>query len=666
MRRVLALMLPMMLAAAIAAVPAAQDTMVIRGVGTFPTEGPRGTPAASLTGTALIVGRVVDADSGQPVPGATVTPSGGVFVTPATPFAAEAPPSSLTNGQGHFLLRSLPAGGYSLRATAPGYLPTSYGARRPDGGSARTVELADGQRVTDVEIRIWKFGVITGTVEDEVGEPVVGANIRAFRRDASGRLQQGPSASTDDRGVYRIANLMPGEYLVLASSTYSALPGGVVEMLRTPGQPLQSALSRDVPFLGLGNPQGISIGDMVALPGLMGLGASMMTTPDESGRLNAYATTFHPSATSPAGATVVRVMSGAERAEVDVRLTLTRMFSVSGTVTGPDGPISNLGIRLVPLFSEAFASDMLLETATTATGPGGRFTFLGVPAGQYEIRALRMPTVQTLEMMQTVTMNAGNTISVVRMGTSDGQPPPIADEPTYWARVPVEVTTRDVSGVAVALTTGTRLNGQVIFDGGNPPPVADRRRLGVNLMSSDDRTGTSLPLAAVEENLSFRTPQYPAGRFLVNVVGVPAGWVAVDARVGSVNALVEPIAPSGGEMTGVVITLSTRAPKVSGTVRGASSGDPQATVVVFPADHRAWVEAGMSARLVRTAAVRPNGAYEVTGLVPGAYAVVAVPETTAVETRSPAFFDAVARSASRITVSLGESATQALTVTPVR
>ena len=98
------------------------------------------------------------------------------------------------------------------------YLDGGYGQRRPNG-PFQTIDLADGERIGDAVIRLWKGGAITGRVLDEAGEPLVDVAVAAVRRSGDGRLLTGPTARTDDRGVYRLATLTPGSYLVVVPQT---------------------------------------------------------------------------------------------------------------------------------------------------------------------------------------------------------------------------------------------------------------------------------------------------------------------------------------------------------------------------------------------------------------------------------------------------------------
>ena len=105
-------------------------------------------------------------------------------------------------------------------------------------------------------------------------------------------------------------------------------------------------------------------------------------------RFSIYPMQFYPGVASAARATVVTLASGQERENIDFALRPARASRLSGTLLGPDGPGAVTGLRLVPAGDESMTE---LETSVTMTGSGGEFTFLGVPAGQYTIKALRVP-----------------------------------------------------------------------------------------------------------------------------------------------------------------------------------------------------------------------------------------------------------------------------------
>src|SRR5687767_9467189 len=173
--------------------------------------------------TAVIVGRVVDAATNTPVAGATVDIWGPTLTRGVAPRL-------MTDSLGRFLYRNLPPGEYSLQATKAGYMDGMPGRRRFDG-PPRPVELTAGERLTDLTIPMWRYGSIAGTIVDEAGEPAVGVQVRGLRKViAGGRTvwrPQGVTFGSDDRGIYRIGNLPPGEYVVMIVPQNHSTPESV-------------------------------------------------------------------------------------------------------------------------------------------------------------------------------------------------------------------------------------------------------------------------------------------------------------------------------------------------------------------------------------------------------------------------------------------------------
>jgi hypothetical protein len=79
-----------------------------------------------------------------------------------------------------------------------------------------------------VTIRLFKFATIGGLVVDDQGEPVVGVTVRAYRRSlVAGRRvlsQVAQTAATDDRGMYRLSALVPGEFVISVPFVQASQP----------------------------------------------------------------------------------------------------------------------------------------------------------------------------------------------------------------------------------------------------------------------------------------------------------------------------------------------------------------------------------------------------------------------------------------------------------
>ena len=244
----------------------------------------------------------------------------------------------MTNANGQFVFRKLPKGTFGLTVTKNGYADGAYGRRRP-GGSQTPVDLEAGQRVGDVMIRVWRHGSISGTVVDEAGEPLIGVQVRVFmRRLFAGRRRfaQAGTASTDDRGVYRFGNLVPGEYIVAFDQHgKSRCRCTTAETMRQPAaanDPRAAEMMRERVSIGAtglpGTPGGIQIGDLART-----LNPSAPTPPlsTDAGALFIYPTQFHPGVPSAARATVVTLDSGQQRENMDFTLRPVRTARVSGS-----------------------------------------------------------------------------------------------------------------------------------------------------------------------------------------------------------------------------------------------------------------------------------------------------------------------------------------------
>src|SRR5579862_275122 len=162
------------------------------------------------TGTGAISGSVILDGPGSPVRRARMTLTGQEL---------RGQRNATTDDQGHFSFAALPAGRFTLTASKTGYLDTSYGAKEA-GRPGTPIQLADGQSIEKLTFRMPKGSVLTGTVIDENGEPSPLTQVRAMKfvmRTGEKTLQQiGQGGLTDDRGVYRIFGLQPGDYIISA------------------------------------------------------------------------------------------------------------------------------------------------------------------------------------------------------------------------------------------------------------------------------------------------------------------------------------------------------------------------------------------------------------------------------------------------------------------
>ncbi|HEY8185269.1 MAG TPA: carboxypeptidase-like regulatory domain-containing protein [Pyrinomonadaceae bacterium] len=277
------------------------------------------TPVAPATGT--IKGRIVAGD-GQPLTNANVMAQGLTATPTAKPTRVES--------DGRFVFEDLPPAAYLIIGSAPGYIDQSISL----GDASQWPRHLIG---SNVRITMIRGGVITGLVTNAKGEPVVGVPVHATLQNAPPNLTSffsGPGVSeTDDRGIYRLYGLLPGQYIVHA--------GGKGQF----GQFTPSGFDSDAP-------------------------------------------TYYPSSTRDT-AVPVSVRSGDETSGIDIKYRSMEGHSISGLVLGNvDQSSGNVAITV--FLSNAGSSSILSLGLVAGTDQRRAFSFNGIADGEYDLFATYM------------------------------------------------------------------------------------------------------------------------------------------------------------------------------------------------------------------------------------------------------------------------------------
>jgi hypothetical protein len=153
---------------------------------------------------------------------------------------------TISDSKGRFVFAGLAAAErYSLEGEKPGYVAAALARRGPLFSSGTRVALANGEWIADANFPMLRLGAINGAAVDERGEPVLNVPVRILTRVplAGGmRLASGPSARTDDRGVYWIAGLMAGSCFVAVLSVQSVVPPSTAPGVAAGLSPLEVTL----------------------------------------------------------------------------------------------------------------------------------------------------------------------------------------------------------------------------------------------------------------------------------------------------------------------------------------------------------------------------------------------------------------------------------------
>jgi hypothetical protein len=468
---------------------------------------------------------------------------------------------------------------------------------------------------------MWRFGAITGTVIDEAGEPLVGVRVSAFRRTVvAGNRRFGgrTAATTDDRGMYRLGNLVPGEY--------------VVGML---ARPMSVSISQARGFrLSPQSPSSTTVMQIGDAAYVFGRGVPI-PPPPSGGRLFLYPPTFYPSTSGQP--TAVAVASGEERTAIDLQFHAVASARVSGTVAGPAGPAAGIELLLVP--AELGEVPFEEEGSTTQTDGTGAFRFAAVPAGQYSIRTLPFAS-------------GGRTT-----------------EPRRWADVAVTVGSTDVDGVAVVLQPGLRISGRIDFEGSGERPDAQRlQQVPIVIEPAVVPSVTVRPgPTRIDASAAFTTSGLPPGRYFVRVRDSPVGWMFKSATYDGRNVADVPLDLQSGDATNVVITFTDRWTGFRGTVQSADGmRNDEAAVLLFPTDPQGWSGYGQNPRRLKSARTTKMGEYSFSSVPAGDYYMIALPDEQAADWQDAQFLETLARVATQVTIADGEQKAQHLRMRGVR
>jgi hypothetical protein len=166
---------------------------------------------ASIT----LAGTVVNAATGEPMSRVLVSLNGYGVRSPDS----EAKPdqifrsqgihrSLLTDAGGGFRFLALPAANYRLTTQKPGFRENETADSSTGNG-----DLNSSQE--NLKLTLAPLGVITGKVISQYGDPMLGVMVDILQETLEDGLRHARrimQATTDDRGIYRAANLRPGKY----------------------------------------------------------------------------------------------------------------------------------------------------------------------------------------------------------------------------------------------------------------------------------------------------------------------------------------------------------------------------------------------------------------------------------------------------------------------
>ncbi|HEX3703710.1 MAG TPA: carboxypeptidase-like regulatory domain-containing protein [Vicinamibacterales bacterium] len=348
------------LVAALLLVAAAARAQVSSSAGSPP--GPPATTTQPAHATAVLRGHVLAGDTGQPLRQARLIlmPMDGRGGVSGGTVGGSTNHVTMTDANGAYEFRELPAGRYTLTASKSPYIGLSYGQTHPfEGGTTLTVQ--DDQTLERIDFSLPRGSVVRGRALDEYGEPLSNLQVAALRSQTiGGRRQLMPSGRmvlTDDLGEFRLFGLQPGDYVVQA--VWRKFPGAV-------------GAADD----GVG-----------------------------------YAPTYFPATTQEAEAQRIAVGIGTTVSDVTIMMSPTTTASISGTVVDSHGQ---------PMVGVLMVGKRIAGGTNSAAGvqirPDGSFVARNLTPGEYILQGVPRPLTEEAAVMNLTV--AGADIADLRLVAS--------------------------------------------------------------------------------------------------------------------------------------------------------------------------------------------------------------------------------------------------------
>ena len=354
----------------------------------------------------------------------------GIMVIASDPYRGYAKPShrGVTDASGNYRISNIPEGTYRISPHALAFAVENRELTNP-------VNVADGETIEDMNFILVRGGVITGKVTDADGQALIEQPV--ILQSFSDQDPMGGShhqVYTDDRGIYRAFGLRRGKYKVAAGH-----PGE--QRLPVPGRGAQ-----------------------------------------------AYKTTFYPSTTDEAKATVIEVSEGSEIKDVDIATVGSDPggFKVSGRIVhGETGkPLPNIVYGIAKHYDGGDSS-----TSGARSNADGEFKFEKVLPGKYSVY---VETEHNSEILANP--------------------------------VPFEVTDHDIKGLVLKTVKGASISGVVVLESSDEKAASKKlSELHVYaLIENGDEYSQGNTAVRLQPDGSFRLNGLRAGNAQIEVSSMRA------------------------------------------------------------------------------------------------------------------------------------------------
>jgi hypothetical protein len=553
----------------------------------------------------ILSGVVVDARTKRVIPDARVA-----LVGPPTP--ANGPGAVRTDAQGRFVFVDLPVSAvYNLSASKAGYF-----TRTPASDDGVKAARTTGR--TEIALELWPHASLGGTIQDAKGAPLAGVRVFVSPQVLiSGRpyFVKGPEVVTDENGKYIIKALQQGEYAVAV------------------------------------RPKMVSV--------------AATASPD---RL-AYSGVAYPAAPTLDAGSLVAVGAGESIGGINFVLPEVPHFTIRGVVVASVDLPASPTVGLVPLGYERFGESAAVMRSRVTQGRS--FEFVGVPPGEYILRLdsgltkVQMSgdgrahaAVSATGILFPLSSSVGPSSAAVAPGNGSA-----ANVPQFRGETRIAIVDKDLDEVTIAVHARSTVHGRITRASSSSAEDMHLRSDAVVAAypaSGDLAMNVAIGTVAAAGDGSFVISGLDEGRYFLHPQ-LEAGTVVQSISVGGSEQLGAVDITAGASLGPIVIELTDKTARVSGTVRRSSSASepapPPLAVAIFPANQVHWTDYGIVSPLFRAVPVDGTSArFNCSGLPAGEYyAAVIDRDLMQLYWKDPATLRELASGAVRATVQWGES-----------
>jgi hypothetical protein len=571
--------------------------------------GPTAERSSQREATVPLDGVVIDRTTGDPVPHAWVDlrpTHDGTWSHSIVTLRVDA--------HGRFRA-AVEAGRYAVLARAAGYVDVP-GAHRFATESQRWLTIVPGEPVTGLTVSLTRGASVSGVVRGSDGEPAAGVAVTVDRvvvAEAMVARVLTPQrfGVTDDRGRFRLWALPPGEYVLSTTGAEPFRPG--LQFIPGPNDPPAETIAHEDVQLARASALPVQAPSLLTPPVRSGL-----TRSPSPPRPSAVASTFYPGVADAARAQPIVLTEGEARDGLDFQVLRVPVATLSGTVALPAE-----GVQPSVVLLSADGTDLSSRRSYHLRSEPGAFVFSGVPPGSYHLVALAV---------------------VTSVGTQ---------EPAHWSdSLAIAVNGADLDGLTLVPRPGGIVSGRLRWTGaaGDAARVVSLRLMP--LLADGPKVGA--PPAEIGADGSLRWKNVQAGRYTVELqpYGRAESTALVSVTVDGRDVTNAPIDVSATGLDGLEVTLTNRAPSLSGALRTATGARASGWVVIFPIDARQW-----RARSGRVSGVFAGaGEYTFSALPPGEYWLATVPDLQPRQRLDPSFLESLRAGAVRVTLRDGDAA----------